>query len=216
MHGYGGGACYRRKTDMRRLAITSFLLVLTIAACGRDPVPDVAPGPASGPAPTAALWDHRERGAEWTRAAQAALDGHGAVLVKMVPQDIEAYCPGYVTAGVEGRKAFWVMFLSALAKHESTWRADASGGGGQWHGLLQISPATARGYGCRATSASELKRGAANLSCGVRIMAVTVPRDGVISDGMRGVAADWGPFHQAGKRADIKAATRGHPACRGA
>ena len=85
---------------------------------------------------------------------------------------------------------------------------------GQWHGLLQISPATARGYGCNAGTAGALKDGGANLSCGLRIMAVTVPRDGVISAGMRGVAADWGPFHQASKRADIQAITRNSSVCR--
>lgn len=143
-----------------------------------------------------------------------ALDAHGAVLVETVPADVEKYCPGYPEAGPETRKGFWVVFLSALAKHESTWRADASGGGGRWHGLLQISPNTAEGYGCRARTASALKNGGMNLSCGLRIMAVTVPRDGVISDGMRGVAADWGPFHQARKRADIQAATRAYPGCR--
>lgn len=161
-----------------------------------------------------ALWDHKEEGRAWTKSALTALDRHGAVLVKTVPADIDAYCPGYQTAGPEGRKAFWVTFLSALAKHESTWRADASGGGGQWHGLLQISPATARGYGCRAGTAGALKDGGANLSCALRIMAVTVPRDGVISAGMRGVAADWGPFHQASKRSDIQRITRNAAACR--
>jgi len=35
-------------------------------------------------------------------------------------------------------------------------------------------------------------------------MAFTVKRDGVISRNMRGVAADWGPFHSARKRADMQ------------
>jgi hypothetical protein len=39
----------------------------------------------------------------------------------------------------------------------------------------------------------------------LRIMAETVPRDGVVSAGMRGVAADWGPFHQGTKREDMRA-----------
>ncbi|MBT8426216.1 MAG: ABC transporter permease, partial [Silicimonas sp.] len=72
----------------------------------------------------------------------------------------------------------------------------------------------ARGYGCVAQNAGDLRDGALNLSCGIRIMAVTVPRDGVISAGMRGVAADWGPFHQASKRSDIQAMTRQSAACR--
>lgn len=196
---------------MRRLSLLILLLTVSFSACGRGPKPMLEPAVVR----PAALWDHREEGGRWTKAAMTALDGHGAVLVHSVPADIDAYCPGYAKAGPERRKGFWVVFLSALAKHESTWRADASGGGGQWHGLLQISPATAKGYGCSATTPSALKNGGQNLSCGLRIMAVTVPRDGVISAGMRGVAADWGPFHQPAKRADIQAATRGYAGCRG-
>jgi len=162
----------------------------------------------------AAGWDARPEAQRWTGAALVALDTFAAPLVETVPADIGVYCPNYTAASDAERKAFWVAFVSALAKHESTWRPDASGGGGQWHGLLQISPGTARGYGCKATTAEGLKSGAANLSCGLRIMAVTVPRDGVVSAGGRGVAADWGPFHQAAKRADIQAFTRSQPACR--
>jgi hypothetical protein len=160
-----------------------------------------------------ARWDGVPGADEWTEATLAALDSEGAALVETVPADIETYCPAYGEADETRRKAFWVNMLSALAKHESTYSQTASGGGGQWHGLLQIAPATARGYGCEATTAAALKDGAKNLSCGVKIMAVTVPRDGVISQGMRGIAADWGPFHQARKRTDMQAWTRSQPFC---
>lgn len=163
---------------------------------------------------TQALWGARSEASQWTASALAALDDHGTALVKTVPQDIDVYCPAYREADEAERKAFWVTFLSALAKHESTWRPDAAGGGGAWLGLLQISPQTARGYGCGAKDPGALKDGSANLSCAIRIMSVTVPRDGVISAGMNGVAADWGPFHTASKRADIQAVTRGTPVCR--
>ncbi len=195
-----------------RLGCFSLSLLILLVACGRSsPPPDTTSFQSAQPV---ALWDHRANGPRWTKSALVALDGHAAGLVDMVPADIATYCPAYADAGSADRKAFWVMFLSALAKHESTWRADASGGGGQWHGLLQISPATARGYGCRANTADALKDGGANLACGLRIMAVTVPRDGVISAGMRGVAADWGPFHQSSKRTDIQTATKQAEACR--
>jgi hypothetical protein len=161
-----------------------------------------------------ARWDGLPEAEEWTEATLQALDGHGAALVETVPADISTYCPAYPEADETQRKAFWVNMLAALAKHESTYRPTASGGGGKWHGLLQISPGTARGYGCRAKSASDLKDGAANLSCAVRIMAVTVPRDGVISRNMRGIAADWGPFHQSRKRTDMQAWTSASPYCR--
>ncbi len=193
---------------MRRRAFVILSLLLAINGCGRGAEPEA---PVGG---NLALWNGKPEGRIWTEAALVALEGHGAVLPAMVPADVARYCPGYEDAGPAARKGFWVTFLSALAKHESTWRADASGGGGRWHGLLQIAPATARGYGCKAQTAGALKEGGRNLSCALRIMAVTVPRDGVISEGMRGVAADWGPFHQAGKRADIQAVTRAYPGCR--
>ncbi len=44
-------------------------------------------------------------------------------------------------------------------------------------------------------------------------MARTVIRDGVIAEGMRGVAADWGPFHNATKRNDMATWTRSQPFC---
>jgi len=107
----------------------------------------------------------------------------------MVPEDIQNYCPDYASATERQRKAFWVNLIASLSYHESTWRPDVSGGDGRWHGLLQIAPATARGYGCVAGNAADLQVGAMNVSCGIRIMAETVTRDGVISRGMRGVVA---------------------------
>ena len=188
-----------------RLSALSGLLLAVLAGCTamQDNEPLV----------TVARWDHKDEGAEWTATVLEALEGPGAPMVALVPEDIETWCPGYVTATLEERKAFWVGLLSALAKHESTWQPHVSGGGGLWHGLLQISPGTARGYGCEARSAAALKDGPANLRCAVRIMGVTVPRDGVISEGMRGIAADWGPFHQRSKRLEMAEWTRSLPYC---
>ncbi len=159
-------------------------------------------------------WDHRSEANQWTRATMTAiLDGHGHALTNTVPRDAATWCPGYESKGAFERAAFWTGLLSAMAKHESTWNPAAVGGGGQWFGLVQISPATARGYGCDATSGGALKNGSANLSCAVRIMASTVPRDGVVAENMRGVAADWGPFHNASKRAEMAAWTSSQSYC---
>lgn len=158
-------------------------------------------------------WDFHPEAEDWTVRTVAALDSHGQGLVNTMPADIETWCPAYKTADVEGRKAFWTGLLSTLAKHESTWNETAVGGGGKWFGLVQISPATARHYGCAARSGEALKDGEANLSCAVRIMNVTVPRDGVVSAGMRGVAADWGPFHSAAKREDMRSWMLAQPYC---
>ena len=149
-------------------------------------------------------WDHLDAGATWTAATMAALETHGTELANIVPRDIETWCPAYPTQDARGRNAFWTGMLSTLSKHESTWRQTAVGGGGKWYGLVQILPGTARGYGCEARSGAALKNGEKNLSCAVRIMAVTVPRDGVVSQGMRGMAADWGPFHSRKKREDMR------------
>lgn len=152
-------------------------------------------------------WQHRPGHAVWTRAALSALKGHGQPLVDLVPADIENWCSAYTDAPQAQRRAFWVGFLSALAKYESTYQQRAVGGGGRWFGLLQIQPSTARGYACAARSGEALKNGAANLSCAIRIMAQTVPRDGLIHGYVggkgQGVTADWGPMHAKAKRQEM-------------
>lgn len=159
-------------------------------------------------------WDHRAEANHWTRATMTTvLEGHGHSLINTVPRDIAKWCPTYESKGAFDRASFWTGLLSAMAKHESTWNPQAVGGGGKWFGLVQVAPATARGYGCKAKSGAALKDGTDNLSCAVRIMAVTVPRDGVVAQNMRGVAADWGPFHSSAKRAEMAAWTSSQSYC---
>ena len=159
-------------------------------------------------------WTHQPDHVLWNRVALSALKTHGRALVDLVPGDIDTWCPRYRHADDADRRAFWVGFLSALAKFESTYKPRAVGGGGKWYGLLQILPATARGYGCNVGTGEALKNGGANLSCAVRIMAVTVPRDGVIyGRGGRGVAADWGPMRSSSKRADMSGWLRRQSYC---
>ncbi len=159
-------------------------------------------------------WDGIPGTAIWTRTLLSGLKGHASVLPEMVPSDIENWCPAYPSASMEKRRAFWAGFISTLVKHESTYRPYAVGGGGKWYGLTQILPATARGYKCRARSGEALKHAPSNLSCALRIMAYTVPRDGVVSYGMRGVAADWGPLHSRKKRHDMMAWTKRQSYCK--
>lgn len=162
-----------------------------------------------------ARWDNIPGSGSWSLAILKALRAHANDLPDLVPQDIANYCPAYPTATRAQREAFWVGLISALAWHESTHRPWAVGGGGQWYGLVQIYPPTARFYKCKARSGSALKDPEDNLSCAMRILAVTVPRDKVISRGMRGVAADWGPFHSRRKREDMMAWTRDQSYCKG-
>ncbi len=160
-------------------------------------------------------WDHRPEAADWTVSTMSAVQTVGAPLLEVVPADINEWCPGYVDADSQQRAAFWTGLLSILAKHESTWNPQASGGGGAWIGLVQIDPRTAQGYGCQANTVAELKDGAANLACAVRIAAHTVPRDGYVGTGRKGFAADWGPFLSDRKRSDMVNWTRSQAYCQG-
>ena len=159
------------------------------------------------------MWDFHPEGADWTAASLAMLSGEAAGLVQLVPGDIDDWCPAYPQAEAAGRAAFWTGLLSALAEHESTWNPSVVGGGNRWFGLVQISPATARFYGCTANSGNALLDGPANLQCALRIWSVTVPRDGVISAGGGGVAADWGPMTVASKREEMQAWTQAQSYC---
>jgi hypothetical protein len=155
----------------------------------------------------AMAWGTQNGSLLWTRAALSALQGPAARLTEIVPRDIAAWCPAYPQADRAQRAAFWAGFASALARFESGHRAGAVGGGGLYHGLLQILPATAAGHGCDARSGPALQNGGANLSCGLRIMARTVARDRVIArdaDRWGGVAADWGPLRSTEKRAQMQ------------
>ncbi|MBW4707856.1 transglycosylase SLT domain-containing protein [Roseobacter sp. YSTF-M11] len=198
-----------------------FALMISLLCAGLSAAGALAQSPTDATPTTATQlpqmrWSHMPNHRLWNQAALRALATHGQPLTSMVPADIDQWCPYYREADVAGRQAFWVGLMSALAKHESTYQPWAVGGGGKWFGLLQIAPATARGYECRAGSGEALKDGADNLSCALRIMAVTVPRDGVIAgrEGRwRGIAADWGPMRSATKRRDMATWLNQQPYC---
>ena len=165
----------------------------------------------------AAVWDSRHDGDDWTRAVLTALSTDAAALQDVIPRDISTWCPTYASNPPERRRAFWVGMMSALARQESTLNPNAMGGGGQWVGLLQIYPPTARQYGCEARTAEALRNPEANLACAARIMAVTVVRDDAVAihdSRWRGVAADWGPMTSRSKRNVMSAWTREQDYCR--
>ncbi|MBY4891670.1 transglycosylase SLT domain-containing protein [Rhodobacteraceae bacterium N5(2021)] len=195
-------------------AAVGLALVVSVSGCGA--LSEVSFGRGAEVIDTPVMrWDHHPEGGDWTAMAFAALDTHASVLPMLVPEDIEAWCPAYPEAPLENRQAFWTGLMSALARHESTWNPEAVGGGGRWFGLVQISPATARHYGCQATSGQALLDGSANISCAMRIWASTVPRDGVVAQSRGGVAADWGPFVQAPKREEMRQWISEQPYCAG-
>ncbi len=160
-------------------------------------------------------WDHHPEGEEWTESTLVALSSKDALLSQNVPADIETWCPAYPEADLPARRAFWSGLLSAVAKYESTWNPSASGGGGRWIGLMQISPNTAQNYGCEATSVGALKDGEANLECAVEIMSEQVAKDGVVAGGgNRGIGRDWAPLRSTEKRTEMAAWTREQPYCK--
>lgn len=186
----------------RLLPVIAAVSLCVQVACA--PLPEAASAPTQSLLP-ATRWDHRPEAEDWTRATLAALQSRGAVLLSSIPTDIEAYCPGYSEAGSSQRAAFWVGIFSAIAKYESTWNPRASGAGGRYLGLLQISPQTARGVGC---DASNLMDGATNLDCAVRIAANRAPEDDVA-----GLTTDWGPMHDRAKRSEVARWTRQQAYC---
>lgn len=161
-------------------------------------------------------WDARPEAPTWTTSTLAVVTAHDAQLAQMVPADIATFCPGYPKATLTHRRAFWVALLSSTAKHESGFNPKASGGGGRYIGLMQISPRTAAQHDCAARTAAGLKDGTANLTCAVTIMAPNIAADGVVAgSGKRGIGRDWGPFRKASARADIAAWTAKQSYCQG-
>ncbi|MGY6411828.1 MAG: transglycosylase SLT domain-containing protein [Alkalilacustris sp.] len=198
----------------RRVALGAALAAVTLMA-GCSGLTDRAARAVTPPVPVT-QWDHRPEAREWTLSTMGAIASHARPLIETPLADIDTFCPGYNTASDVERKAFWVGLFSALARYESTWNPQAAGAGGRYRGLLQIFPQTARFRGCDIDSPADLFDGATNLSCAARIAAAAVQRDGVVAGSpgnWGGVAADWPPLRDAGKRARIAEFTRSQSYC---
>lgn len=190
--------------------------ISSMSAPAAEVVESISRPVARDPYLPAARWDDIEDAALWTRVAMSAFAANAPEITDVVPRDIETWCPAYVDADEEQRRAFWVGMMSALAYHESRFLPHVAGGPDLWFGVMQIYPPTARGYECRATTGNALRDPTENLSCATRIMAVTVPRDEAVAvhDGRwRGVAADWGPMVSRSKRNDMIEWTRAQNYC---
>ena len=97
------------------------LIALSLAAgllTACDTVPDLSAYLPDHLQP-AMRWDHRPEAASWTSRAMTAVAARDSELAATVPGDIENFCPGYATAAVGQRRAFWVGLISATAKYES-------------------------------------------------------------------------------------------------
>lgn len=195
-------------SPLSRPLLAALLALMLPAACSMN----AEANPADEP--PAARWDHRPDGEDWTRATLAAISSKGQALTQTPLSDVTAWCPGYPSASEAERQAFWVGIFSALAKHESTWNPAAAGAGGKYRGLLQISPTTARAYGCDAGALYEAE---ANLSCAVKIASRQVARTGKVvgePGAWGGLAMDWGPMRNASKRQEMASWTRAQDYCK--
>lgn len=162
-------------------------------------------------------WDNTRptEAADWTKATLDALRDEGAVLSSAVPMDVAHFCPSYVKASTDDRRAFWAGLFSAIARFESTWNPNATGGGGKYLGLLQISPKTANYVGCDLSQGG-LHDGKSNLACAVKIAAETVPAGGGVVNGkgaLGGIVNAWGPMHDQSKVAQVAAFTSAQSYC---
>ncbi|MEP3297543.1 MAG: transglycosylase SLT domain-containing protein [Pseudoruegeria sp.] len=186
--------------------LSACVLTVLLLACSSDAAKDEkSKGRTEEGALPVTRWDFRSESDVWTVAALAAMKKDGQKVLAMDLRDGNTWCPAYNNADQDQRAEFWVGLLSALAKHESTWNPNASGGGGRWLGLTQIAPMSANFYGC-GLSRSELFVGEKNLACAVKIMEARVPSGGVVTSTgspWKGMSRDWAPFRKSAKRAEM-------------
>ncbi|MBY0417525.1 MAG: transglycosylase SLT domain-containing protein [Pararheinheimera sp.] len=175
-----------------------------------------------------AAWSEKNRDGSWTRAAEQAVAQ--SVLVKLVPADVQSFCPLYASLPQQKRSQFWVALFSAMAKPESNFKPqsfyqekfkDGKGRRVISRGLLQISHESANQprYACDIKQPQSLHDPKVNLSCGVKIMSKWVKTDGVISQPRwskdpKGGARYWSTLRpQRGKVQSIANFTRQLPFC---
>ena len=150
------------------------------------------------------LWIDHKDGSLFTQYTRELLREHGNEMMQVVPRDIDKYCPEYKDFSAQEREDFYLLFFSAIAKHESNFNTnlqfrepfrDRNGRFVISRGLLQVSIESSRGYGCQMESASELHHPKKNLECGVRILNRWVDRHGYlgsrIGSSWRGGAMYW-------------------------
>lgn len=175
-----------------------------------------------------AAWSENNRDGSWTRITEQAVAQ--SPLSKLVPADIQNFCPRYASLPQQQRSKFWVALFSAMAKPESNFKPqsfyqekfkDGKGRRVISRGLLQISHESANQprYACDIKQPLSLHDPKVNLSCGVKIMSKWVKTDGVISQpgwskDPKGGARYWSTLRpQRGKVQQIANFTRQLPFC---
>lgn len=121
------------------------------------------------------------------------------VFMEGTPQNITRFCPRYGSLAPDERKLFWLRFFSVLSEMESTFDSqnvthDKKVGPNIYSsGLLQLSLASSqyKPYGCTMIREQrDLLDPQKNLSCGVRIMAHFLRKDGTAT-GFVDLAGSW-------------------------
>lgn len=127
-------------------------------------------------------WDGHAHGVEWTDFVVTALAA--STLTRAEPEDCATFWTGYADADEAGRKQFWLMLISAIAREESNFDPNCEYQeppplNQKSLGLMQLST-TDTAYGCDFPDEEAVKDPQKNLSCAVRIFARLVNRDGRI------------------------------------
>lgn len=132
---------------------------------------------------------------EWDRIIEKALPSE--MLSSQVPRDVRRFCPRFYDMGETEKRAFWAYFFQALAGAEAGLnpttrthhtepevanRDEVSGMSGRTEGLLQLTYADEKRYGCdfnwqadRTLKPNDpsktILQPKNNLECGVKILA---------------------------------------------
>lgn len=167
----------------------------------------------------------------WTAHVLAALPEHGKEMLTVTPKDYKTFCPNLSRLTLEQRIEFYAHLLSIMVKRESTFKPNAtydetttkpSLKGVISRGLLQISVASAKSYGCEVEETKDLHDPLINLTCGIKILNRWIgERDhqiaGMTGGNWRGGARYWAVLRDLkGKSsyAEIKSYTRALPICK--
>ena len=242
---------------MKSNVISLIGLLFLIAGCGETKTIDATIVPPTDPSTDASTlaiegsateepdlqievdWSAKAESDEWTSFTLAAIDEIGSALLVSEPSDIDTFCPAYVDRDQDGRRAFWVSLLSAMARLESNFDPAVSynekenctypgckdefttqdGRPVVSRGLLQLSQESANGYrNCSVPITNEelLHDPKVNLRCAVAIMARWVEADGKISQTeppWLGGARYWSVLRRQNKVDTISAFTRSTSNC---
>lgn len=162
-------------------------------------------------------WDWRKENPTFYFIADDLMSIHGQELLEIVPRDIDNYCPAYRNLNAEGRQLFWVMLLSAIARHESShnpacfYQEQIKNKYGEKvisRGLLQISYLSSKRYLPTISSDDDLHVAHTNLLCGIEILKTWVLTDKVISSRVNrkwyGAARYWSVLRANAKHQEIQ------------